>query len=32
MFPNYLRDNSFRHATYDEVCSAISNTVHINGF
>jgi hypothetical protein len=31
-FPNCLCDNSFRDATYDEVYSAISNTVHINGF
>ena len=32
VFPNCLCDNSFRDATYDEVYSAISNTVHINGF
>jgi hypothetical protein len=32
MFPNCLCDNSVRDATYDEVYSAISNTVHINGF
>ena len=32
MFPNCLCDNSVRDATYDEVYSATSNTVHINGF
>jgi hypothetical protein len=32
MFHNCLYDNSFRDATYDKVYSAISNTVHINGF
>jgi len=31
-FPNCLCDNSFSDATYDEVYSSISNTVHINGF
>ena len=31
MFPNCLCDTSFRDATYDEVYSAISNTVHVNG-
>jgi hypothetical protein len=32
MFPICLCDNSLRDVTYDEVDSAISNTVHINGF
>jgi hypothetical protein len=32
MFPNCLCDNSVRDATYEEVYSVISNTVHINGF
>jgi hypothetical protein len=32
IFPNCLCDNSVRDATYDEMYSAISNTVHINGF